>query len=172
MLTFAVAGYPPIAFMFRGLAHACLTQGMYPTPSGFFQTDWRMKSESSSSLPPLRIIGLRSWYSVSKRQDSSFPSEVSLILSQASQKGSVIGVMTPSSPLPSGNFHSVAVSPDSRPFGTMSYRLLALARISAPLTMFSGFQIPSPSSGMNSINRMERSLSRANSMSSRISSSL
>src|SRR5947208_15404697 len=127
MLTFAVAGYPPIAFMFRGLAHACLTQGMYPTPSGFFQTDWRMKSESSSSLPPLRIIGLRSWYSLSKRQGSSLPSEVSLILSQASQKRSFIGVISPTSTLPSGNFHSVSVAPDSLPFDTRSYRLLTLA---------------------------------------------
>src|SRR3989442_4944006 len=71
-------GYPPIAFMFRGLAHACFTQGMYPTPSGFFQTDWRMYSESSSSLPPLRIIGLRSLYSVSKRHGMSVSSDVRL----------------------------------------------------------------------------------------------
>jgi arginase len=38
---------------------------------------------------------------MSKRQVSSLPSTLSRILSQSSQKGSVIGVMTPSSPLPS-----------------------------------------------------------------------
>src|SRR5439155_25842417 len=47
-LTLGVADYPPIAFMFRGLGHACLTPGMYATPLGVFPTDWMMDSESSS----------------------------------------------------------------------------------------------------------------------------
>src|SRR2546428_12311596 len=130
-----------------------------------------LAANASSSPPPLKSC-FRSLKFVSKRQDSILPSEVSLILSQSSQNGSVMGVITPSSPFPSSKPQSDAVSPCSLPFGTNLYFAETFSSISFPLTILSTLQSPRPSSGMNSMNLIGASSPLAYSTSSRISSSL
>src|SRR5437870_5476970 len=154
---------PPIAYIALGFSHAVLTQGMYATPAGLFQMQALIRAASSSSLPPPLRIGLRSLKFVSKRQASSLPSEVSLILSQSSQNGSVMGVITPSSPLPSSKPQREAVSPCSLPFAIRLYFFETDSRISFPLTILSTLQSPSPSRGMNSMNLIGASISLAKS---------
>src|SRR5919204_4987864 len=70
-------------------------------PSGFFFIFSTKYFSISYSDFPLRNILLRSYPGFSKRQVNSLPSEVSLILSQLAQKGSVIEEMNPIIPLPS-----------------------------------------------------------------------
>src|SRR5579863_1769049 len=53
--------HPPIAFMFLGFSHPSLIQGMYPIPSGFFQTAFLISSAIAASVAPFLRECLRSW---------------------------------------------------------------------------------------------------------------
>ena len=72
---------------------------------------------------------------------------------QSPQNGSETGLMKPIRPRPSAKRYTRAVALGSRGSGSSGYTASIVARISAPVSTWSGVQAWSASSGMNSMKR-------------------
>ncbi len=82
-----------------------------------------------------------------------WPSAVSRSRSHVAQNGSDTGLMKPTSPMPSANRYTREVELGSTCTGTSGFQPSIISKISRPASTCSRRQLPSASSGMNSMKR-------------------